>query len=175
MLYRSDYSSPIGKIIIVSDSSHLLFLGFENQGYLDKKWLAAEEKVTPISSLTKEWLSLYFSGKNPSLYPPISLANLSSFRQKAYEILMKLPYGEVVTYKDVAIEMEKESGKRISCQAIGGAISHNPIAIIIPCHRVIGSNGKLVGYNGGLDRKKYLLELEGSEVGNSKRICLLAS
>lgn len=152
-------------MIILSDESSLLSLAFEGQRYLDQEsFLQAEEKDTSISLLAKEWLSLYFEGKEPSFSLPLSLSNLSPFRQKAYEILLRIPYGNVVTYKDVARVMEMETGKRVSCQAVGNAVSHNPVSIIIPCHRVIGSDSSLVGYAGGIERKKALLALEGVEM-----------
>ena len=113
---------------------------------------------------TSEWLDCYFSGKKPDFTPALQL-NDTPFRIAVWKILQQIPYGEVVTYKDIAQEIARQKGiSSMSAQAIGGAVGHNPISIIIPCHRVIGSNGNLTGYAGGLDRKINLLALEGADI-----------
>lgn len=113
---------------------------------------------------TSEWLDCYFSGKKPDFTPALQL-NDTPFRIAIWKILQQIPYGEAVTYKDIAQEIARQKGiSSMSAQAIGGAVGHNPISIIIPCHRVIGSNGNLTGYAGGLDRKINLLALEGADI-----------
>lgn len=158
----SFYSSLIGTLLIVSDDSYLYSLSYEEQKYPSP---FLEVDVAPIESgislLTKKWLDEYFLGKEPSFSLPISLENLSSFRQRVYRILMGIPYGKWMSYKEIAMELERETGKRVSYQAVGGAVAHNPIAIIIPCHRVLGVDGSLKGYNGGKDKKRKLLQIEG--------------
>lgn len=106
------------------------------------------------------WLDQYFSGKKPFIIPPIKLEG-TEFRKSVWAVLQTIPYGVTTTYGDIGKEIAKQQGKdTMSAQAVGGAVGHNPISIIIPCHRVIGSNGKLTGYAGGMERKKYMLDLE---------------
>lgn len=113
---------------------------------------------------TKKWLDLYFSGEEPDFTPKLKLEG-TEFRREVWKILLEIPYGETLSYKDIA-EKLMASGKyeRMSSQAVGGAVGHNPISIIIPCHRVVGTSGSLTGYAGGLARKVKLLELEGIDV-----------
>ena len=110
---------------------------------------------------TKKWLDKYFNGENPDI-KELELNPIGSeFRKSVWEILKKIPYGEVTTYSDIAKEIAKQKGiEKMSAQAVGGAVGHNPISIIIPCHRVVGTNGSLTGYAGGIKKKLYLLELE---------------
>ena len=123
-----------------------------------------QEKDLPVFNQTSEWLDCYFSGKKPDFTPALQL-NDTPFRIAVWKILQQIPHGEVVTYKDIAQEIARQKGiSSMSAQAIGGAVGHNPISIIIPCHRVIGSNGNLTGYAGGLDRKINLLALEGADI-----------
>ena len=106
------------------------------------------------------WLDLYFAGKEPHFMPALS-PDGTAFQQAVWEILRTIPYGETTTYGAIAKRLEKNTGKRMSAQAVGGAVGRNPISILIPCHRVIGADGGLTGYAGGLDKKEYLLGLEG--------------
>ncbi|MCL2865027.1 MAG: methylated-DNA--[protein]-cysteine S-methyltransferase [Lachnospiraceae bacterium] len=123
-----------------------------------------KKSTLPLFDEVKHWLDLYFSGKNPDFFPPIK-AEGSAFRQLIWGELLKIPFGEVTTYGDIGSKLaEQGKAKKGSAQAIGGAVGHNPISIIIPCHRVVGADDSLTGYAGGLDKKKYLLKLEGYPV-----------
>ncbi len=165
-MYISNYLSPLGKIILASDDSLLIGLWFYGQKYfkLDKNFI---EKETSVIKTAKNWLDIYFSGKNPSFMPEISL-NGTEFQIQVWKILEKIPYGKTVTYNEIAKEIAKQKGvQKMSAQAVGSAVGHNKISIIIPCHRVIGSNGSLTGYAGGIDKKIKLLELEGCNINPS--------
>ncbi len=162
MQYISSYKSPLGNILMVADEIGLIGLWFEEQKYFAFSLDAVhEEKELPIFEKTKEWLSIYFSGEEPDFQLPIHLDG-TDFQKQVWQILCEIPYGETVTYGEIAKRLAKERGiKRMSAQAVGGAVGHNPISIIVPCHRVVGSNGSLTGYAGGIDKKKALLKLEG--------------
>lgn len=164
MQYLDHYESPIGKMTMAIKEDNLIGLWFDKQKYFGLGLDDPYEKETPTSKKVKEWLDIYFKGKEPKFSIPISYANPSSFAQKVHEILLRIPYGKTVTYKDIALMIESETCKKASPQAIGGAVSHNPISIIVPCHRVIGTNGRLTGYASGVEKKRYLLELEGVKV-----------
>ena len=174
MLYKKIYKSLVGEILIIFDEENLLGLYLESQKEFEDKLKDEEIKFIELKSLddfdeekfkilktTEDWLDKYFAGKNPDFLPPIKVSG-SEFRKDVWEVLLKIPYGKTRTYKEVGEELLK-SGKyeRVSNQAVGGAVGHNPISLIIPCHRVIGSDGSLRGYAGGLDVKRKLLELEG--------------
>lgn len=166
MIYIAHYSSPIGSILLVAKNNKLIGSWFEEQKYYptDFKKEVKEESI-PILEKTKNWLDRYFNKETPLVSElDISLSG-SVFRDSVLQKLMEIPYGTTITYKDIALELAKEKGKKkMSAQAVGGAIKHNPISIIIPCHRVIGTNGSLTGYAGGLERKEYLLRLEGIDI-----------
>ena len=117
-------------------------------------------KDLPVFGEAVKWLDLYFAGKEPDFMPALSPSG-TTFQQAVWEILRTIPYGATTSYGTIAKCLEKRAGKRMSAQAVGGAVGRNPISILIPCHRVIGANGSLTGYAGGLDKKEYLLELEG--------------
>ena len=160
MNYIYKYNSPLVPLTVASDGKTIIGLWFEGQKYYaDTPGADFEEKDLPIFELARKWLDEYFTGKEPEFSLPISM-NSSPFRMKVGEILKEIPYGQTVTYGEIARIIEKESGKRVSAQAVGGAVGHNPISIIVPCHRVIGAHGKLTGYAGGVDIKLRLLELE---------------
>ena len=160
MNYIYKYNSPLVPLTVASDGKTIIGLWFEGQKYYaDTPGADFEEKDLPIFELARKWLDEYFTGKEPEFSLPISM-NSSPFRMKVGEILKEIPYGKTVTYGEIARIIEKESGKRVSAQAVGGAVGHNPISIIVPCHRVIGAHGKLTGYAGGVDIKLRLLELE---------------
>lgn len=164
MQYTNKYKSPLGEITLASDGDHLTGLWFDGQKYFATT-LSEEnqEKDMPIFEQTKEWLDCYFMGKVPSFTPSIHLED-TPFRLAVWELLSKIPYGKIVTYKYLAREIAREKGlSSMSTQAIGGAVSHNPISIIIPCHRVVGRDGSLTGYAGGIDKKKSLLQIERAE------------
>lgn len=155
------YYSPLGIILLASDGAELTGLWFENQKYygnkLDKD---VKEADLLVFRKTKQWLDIYFSGSEPNFLPPIHLVG-TDFQKKVWEILMKIPYGKTMTYKEIADRIAKNQGKeRMGARAVGSAVGRNRISIIVPCHRVIGTNGNLTGYAGGLDRKRALLSLE---------------
>lgn len=164
VFYKTEYSSPLGKLTICAKNNHLVGLWIEGQKYFANTVnveMISEDSLE-IFKKTKKWLDEYFKGNRPNT----KYLNLSpignEFRQSVWKILCKIPYGEVTTYGDIAKELAKQKGiERMSAQAVGGAVGHNPISIIIPCHRVIGKNGKLTGYAGGLDKKIKLLKIEG--------------
>lgn len=164
MYYQSNYYSPIGKLTIVSDEKSLVGLWMEGQKYylgtLDQELMINDE--SEIIKKTKNWLERYFRLEKPCICE-LPLAPIGGeFRQKVWKILCNIPYGEVTTYGNIAKQMAQDMGKEsMSAQAVGNAIGHNPISIIIPCHRVVGSNGSLTGYAGGIDKKIKLLKLEG--------------
>lgn len=162
MHYTSHYSSPIGDILLAADEKGLTGLWFDGEKYycdnLDKEHC---EEETEIIKEAKRWLDIYFKGKEPDFMPPLNPIG-SEFRQRVWEILKKIPYGKTITYNDIAKEIAKEKGlNKMSAQAVGGAVGHNEISVIIPCHRVVGTNKSLTGYAGGIDKKIKLLELEG--------------
>ena len=163
MVYSSIYNSPIGKLTILCDESNVLGLWIKGQKYFGNNILekAIVSNNQPILIQTKKWLDRYFKGKNPQIeelpLKPIG----GDFRQIVWKILCKIPYGQTTTYGNIAKEVAKILKKdKMSAQAIGGAVGHNPISIIIPCYRVIGSKGNLTGYAGGIDIKKKLLDFE---------------
>lgn len=161
MQYIHRYKSPLGYITEASDGEALIGLWFDGQKYfadnLDKNH---EEKQLPIFGEVDRWLDIYFSGKMPDFTPPL-LMKTNEFRKAVWKIMLTIPYGQTMTYSDIAKIIAKQKGiARMSSQAIGGAVAHNSISIIIPCHRVVGTNGSLTGYAGGIDKKVKLLQLE---------------
>lgn len=155
MTYTYNYSSPLGEILLAANDNGLTGLWFYGA-----KYFAADledertEKLTPVLRQTLCWLDIYFSGSEPDFMPPLELHG-SDFRRRVWAELAKIPYGETVTYGEIA----KKLGVK-SAQAVGGAVGHNPVSIIVPCHRVLGADGSLTGYAGGTDKKARLLELE---------------
>ena len=161
MTYTSKYSSPLGPVLLSADDEGLTGVWFEDQKYFAAT-LPREHifKETEILLMTKRWLDLYFSGKKPDFTPPLNPSG-SEFRKAVWQILLKIPYGKTTSYGQIAEQIAKiKNIARMSAQAVGGAVGHNPISIIIPCHRVVGANGNLTGYAGGIDRKFKLLEIE---------------
>ncbi|HCF71712.1 MAG TPA: cysteine methyltransferase [Syntrophomonas sp.] len=163
MYYSTNYQSPVGTLTLASDGDNLVGLWIEGQKYHGN---TIPEEMTkkddiPVFKTTKNWLDRYFAGGNPAI-SELPLAPIGGeFRQGVWSILCEIPYGEVITYGDIAKKMAVKMNKtRMSSQAVGGAVGHNPISIIIPCHRVVGSNGSLTGYGGGIGTKVKLLELE---------------
>ena len=150
MQYTSKYKSPLGNILLAADEKGLTGLWFEGQKYfalyLDKEH---EEKELPVFRDTKRWLDIYFTG--------------TSFQNEVWEILYTIPYGKTTTYGEIARLLAQKKGlAQMSAQAVGGAVGHNEISIIVPCHRVVGASGSLTGYAGGIDKKIKLLKLEGA-------------
>lgn len=161
MDYIYKYKSPIGDITMASDGINLIGLWFDGQKYAKSTISSsAIEKDLPIFNDTIKWLDLYFSGQDPHFIPQILMKG-SDFRKRVWDILLKIPYGTTMTYGEIADIIAKEEGlDKMSAQAVGGAVGHNPISIIVPCHRVVGTNGSLTGYAGGIDKKIKLLSLE---------------
>ena len=161
MDYIYNYHSLLGVITLASDGEALTGLWFDGQKYFPHKLISESlESEMPIFTQTCNWLDIYFSGRIPDFTPPISL-NTTPFRKAVYDILLTIPYGQTMTYGEIANIIAEQNGvERMSAQAVGGAVGHNPISIIVPCHRVIGTDGSLTGYAGGLDRKIKLLKLE---------------
>lgn len=165
MIYTSKYTSPLGGILLAADEVGLRGLWFDGQKYFARD-LPDErtERETPVLSEAKRWLDLYFGGQEPDFLPPLHPVG-TPFRQAVWEILLQIPYGKTVTYGEISKQLAEKMGlERMSAQAVGGAVGHNEISIIIPCHRVVGSNGSLTGYAGGIDRKIKLLELEHADM-----------
>uniref|UniRef100_UPI0034E9722D methylated-DNA--[protein]-cysteine S-methyltransferase n=1 Tax=Ruminococcus flavefaciens TaxID=1265 RepID=UPI0034E9722D len=138
-------------------------LWFEGQKYYPQNLVAESSEVKlPVFTETVKWLDIYFGGKEPSFTPPISL-HTTPFRKVVYDILLTIPYGQTMTYGEIArILADQQGAEHMSAQAVGSAVGHNPVSIIIPCHRVVGADGSLTGYAGGLDKKKALLKLENN-------------
>lgn len=165
MIFTQHYDSPLGGILLAADETGLRGLWFDGQKYFARD-LSAEriEQDTPALAEAKRWLNIYFAGKEPDFTPPLHPAG-SAFRQSVWEILLKIPYGQTVTYGDIARQLAAKRGlANMSAQAVGGAVGHNEISVIIPCHRVVGTNGSLTGYAGGIDKKIKLLELECADM-----------
>ena len=166
MIYTNDYESPLGSLLLAGDELGLTGLWFAEGGRYTGPGLKKEavRRETDYFDRAKEWLDVYFSGRDPGFLPRIHLTG-SDFRNRVGEILCEIPFGKTVTYGWIAGRIAQEHGlKRMSAQAVGGAVGHNPISIIIPCHRVTGASGSLTGYGGGILRKKALLELEGNDM-----------
>ena len=161
MLYNtSHYASPLGGMTLVSDGTALVGLYFDGQKYAAEGLDATHtQKTLPVFEEARRWLDVYFSGRKPDFTPPTAPAG-TAFQQSVWEILRTIPYGQTVTYGAIARRIEQNTGCRMSAQAVGGAVGRNPISILIPCHRVIGADGSLTGYAGGLDKKAYLLRIE---------------
>ena len=162
MQYVWGYVSPLGEMTMASDGKALIGLWFNGQKYFARTLGEHIEKDLPIFEDTRRWLDAYFSGQQPSFTPALAPEG-SAFRKRVWQSLLRIPYGQTVTYGDIAREIAHERGaEQMSAQAVGGAVGHNPISLIIPCHRVVGSDGSLTGYAGGTDKKRALLLLEQS-------------
>ena len=171
MYYHSNYSSPIGQITLAGTDDKLIGLWMKDQKYFGGTLPenSVENNHLALFDKTKKWLDKYFAGNNPEIseLPLHPIGN--EFRQTVWSVLRQIPYGETITYKQIAQKtaeiLEKDS---MSCQAVGGAVGHNPISVIIPCHRVVGTNGSLTGFSGGINKKIKLLELEGVDTAQFK-------
>lgn len=153
MHYTQTISSPLGNILLSADEVGLTGLWFDGgRYYADTLPEEHVERETPILMDTKRWLDVYFTGREPDFTPPLHPAG-SPFRQAVWQLLLEIPYGQTTTYGALL-------GDGASARAVGGAVGRNPISIIVPCHRVIGADGSLTGYAGGVDRKIRLLALE---------------
>ena len=167
MDYLYHYESPLGGITLASDGRALIGLWFDGQKYYaDILSSSFREAKLPVFEQTGKWLDIYFMGKKPDFTPELKMQT-TSFRKSVWEILLAIPYGQTMTYGEIAQRVAAQRKiSRMSAQAVGGAVGHNPISLIIPCHRVVGTNGSLTGYAGGIDKKRKLLELEGAVTEN---------
>ena len=166
MYYSTTYRSPVGILTLASDGEALAGLWISGQKYYGGSLSGkmTERDGLSVFTETKDWLDQYFAGEKPQPAElPLRPAG-GEFRQRVWKLLCGIPYGQVTTYGALARELEAQTGQAASSQAVGGAVGHNPISIVIPCHRVVGSGGNLTGYAGGLDRKVRLLELEGADM-----------
>ena len=165
MTFTQYYDSPLGRILLAADEIGLTGLWFEREKYYaDNLPEEHTEQETPILAEAKRWLDIYFTGKEPDFLPPLHPIG-SVFRQAVWEILLQIPYGQTITYGEIARQIAEQKGlARMSAQAVGGAVGHNEISVIIPCHRVVGTNGSLTGYAGGIDKKVKMLELEHADM-----------
>ena len=167
MYYYYIYNFPIGKLTVASNEENIVGLWLDGQKYYMDilKGKEYQEKETETIKLAKKWLDKYFGKGKPEISElPIELIG-SDFRKQIWKILSEIPYGKVITYRDIAKQIAEQKGiKTMSAQAVGGAAGHNPISVIIPCHRVVGTNGSLTGYAGGIKNKIKLLELEGVDI-----------
>ncbi len=171
MFFSASYSPPaeyrLGQIMLASDGENLAGLWFEGQKYFASTLTKAvtEKPDLPVFTAVRSWLDRYFAGERPAVSCLPLAPEGGTFRRAVWDILCGIAYGETTTYGEIAqvlaLRMNKTS---MSCQAVGGAVGHNPISIIIPCHRVVGKNGSLTGYAGGIDKKIRLLEHEGADI-----------
>ncbi len=165
MTNTATYKSPLGTILLAANEIGLTGLWFEGQKYfartLPKEHISKEMSVLAEA---KRWLDIYFAGKEPDFTPPLQPAG-SAFQQAVWQILLQIPYGQTMTYGEIARRMaEIRKVPHMSAQAVGGAVGHNEVSIIIPCHRVVGTGGSLTGYAGGMEKKVALLELERTDM-----------
>jgi methylated-DNA--[protein]-cysteine S-methyltransferase len=165
MTYLCHYASPLGGITIASGGAALTGLWFDGQKYFGST-LSGERQVKelPVFEKTRRWLDAYFRGEKPDFTPPLSVET-TPFRRAVWELLLTIPYGQTMTYGEIAAEIARRRGlSGMSAQAVGGAVGRNPISLIIPCHRVVGTGGSLTGYAGGIEKKVKLLELEHTDM-----------
>ena len=165
MIFIQHYDSPMGGILLAADEVGLTGLWFDGQKYFARDLPAERIERNPSAlSETGRWLDIYFTGKEPDFMPPLHPIG-SAFRQSVWKILLQIPYGQTTTYGEIARQLaEKQGRSKMSAQAVGGAVGHNEISILIPCHRVVGTSGSLTGYAGGIDKKIRLLELEHADM-----------
>ena len=167
MIHTTEYGSPIGKLLLAEKNEVLVGLWMEGQKYFmgSLQEEIKENSSSPVLNQTKQWLDRYFSKDNPSIRELPLSPDGSAFCKEIWNILCEIPYGQVTTYGKISKKIAARRGlKRMSAQAVGGAVGHNPISIIIPCHRVVGTNGSLTGYAGGIEKKIRLLALEGVDM-----------
>lgn len=167
MIYSCKYKTPndFSNIIINSDGENLMGLWFENSKDSSKHITGCEKEDLEIFKETRKWLDIYFSGKVPKFTPKYKIANLTPFRRDVIEIMNSIKFGETLTYNDIAKMIAQKRGlKKMSAQAVGGAVGWNPICIIIPCHRIVGADGNLTGYGGGIGNKIALLKHENDNM-----------
>lgn len=161
MDYLWHYDSPLGGMTMASDGHALVGLWFDRQRYFGAgSDTIMEPGRLPVFKDTCRWLDVYFAGGVPDFVPSLALHG-TPFRKAVWDVLLTIPYGKTMTYGEIAALIAGQRGQqRLSAQAVGGAVGHNPVALIVPCHRVIGADGSLTGYAAGLDKKRFLLQLE---------------
>ena len=158
------YLSPLGGMTLSGENGALTGLWFDGQKYFGATLPPSfEKKELPVFGETRRWLDIYFSGREPDFTPPLAPAG-SPFRQRVWALLLRIPYGSCTTYGSLAKTLAEATGSPVSAQAVGGAVGHNPVSVIIPCHRVVGADGSLTGYAGGTDKKLRLLAAEGADL-----------
>ena len=185
--YLHEYDSPIGMLLLASDGERLCGLWLEGQKYfahrlyerfgykdarsLDDLTVIRDEEASAVPGIAAacRWLDVYFKGRDPGALPPVGLHG-TSFQERVWRQLERIPYGRLTTYGDIgrALEQEAAGGRKVSSRAVGGAVGRNPVSIIVPCHRVVGASGSLTGYAGGIDRKIQILRLEGIDTDRLK-------
>lgn len=167
MIYTMRYHSPIGWLLLAEKNAALVGVWMEGQKYFlgTLRDEMREDNISPVLSQAKEWFDRYFAGEKPAI-GNLPLAPIGSdFRKEVWKILCEIPYGEVATYGEISQKLAARRGfEKMSAQAVGGAVGHNPLSIIVPCHRVVGTNGSLTGYAGGLQKKIKLLTHEGVDM-----------
>ncbi len=165
MTYSYHYHSPLGGITVSGNGSEITGLWFDGQKYFGAGLPNCyEEKNLPVFEETERWLDIYFSGKAPDFTPPLKMET-TPFRKAVWEIMLAIPFGQTMTYGGIAERIAEQRGlAKMSAQAVGGAVGHNAISLIIPCHRVVGTNGSLTGYAGGIEKKRWLLAMEKTEM-----------
>lgn len=160
MFYSWNYLSPIGTLTMVCDETCLVGLSFSDQDCY--RGVFPKRKKTALLCEAEKWLDRYFRGENPPVSLPLSPKG-TPFQEEVWALLRGIPYGSVVTYGELAGELAKRRGEKMSARAVGGAVGKNPIPVFIPCHRVIGAGGKLTGFTGGIEKKIALLKCEGMD------------
>ena len=178
MVCVQKYASPLGGILLAADEIGLTGLWFEGGRHFAERLPAThEERETPSLAAATRWLDIYFAGKVPAFTPPLHPVG-SEFRMAVWKLLLAIPYGQTVSYGEIARRLAARNGRaKTSARAVGGAVGSNEISLVIPCHRVVGANGSLTGYAGGIERKAALLKLErvgmslsaAPESGNSRQ------
>ncbi|MEG0256610.1 methylated-DNA--[protein]-cysteine S-methyltransferase [Vagococcus sp.] len=164
MFYKKNYQSPLGKLEILCDDTSVKGIWFENQKYYGSHFElnSIQTSENEVIKQVEKWLDAYFNGEQPRLEQLNLQPDVTEYRKKVLKILVEIPYGKTMTYKEIAEKLNnKYPSNKTSARAVGGAVGHNPISILIPCHRVVGTNASLTGFAGGLNRKVELLALEG--------------
>lgn len=160
MVSKIEYDSPLGKITLAGEGNTLTGLWFTGQKHFGGANIPAGE--VPVFSVAQSWLDAYFAGGEPGELPPLAPQG-TPFQKAVWDLLLEIPRGETATYGALAEKLSRRLGRPTSPRAVGSAVGRNPISILIPCHRVVGADGRLTGYAGGLERKEWLLTLEGAE------------
>ena len=172
MVWTTVYQSPIGGLTLAGDGEHLTGLWVEGQKYFMAGLTepAARKDDNPVFEQARQWLDRYFAGERPVPEELPLQPHGTAFQRAVWDCLCKIPWGQVTTYGAISREIARQLGRAsLSAQAVGGAVGHNPISIIIPCHRVVGADGSLTGYAGGVDRKLWLLQREGVDASRLRR------